>query len=129
VPRAARPAPLSIRLSPEERADLTSRAERAGLSVGGYFRAAVLDVPLPRVSRRPSADRTELARLLGAVGKIGSNVNQLAYVANTGSWPDSRLIAQAVADVRWMRDTLMLALGVTPPTIDQAGGTTPSPAP
>ncbi len=129
MPRAARPAPLSIRLSPEERADLTSRAERAGLSVGGYFRAAVLDVPLPRVSRRPSADRAELARLLGAVGKIGSNVNQLAYVANTGSWPDSRAIAQAVADIRWMRDSLMLALGVHPPAVDTAGGASPGPVP
>jgi hypothetical protein len=96
--------------------------------LGGYFRAAVLDAPLPRVSRRPSADRAELAQLIGAVGKIGSNVNQLAYVANTGSWPDSRLIAQAAADIRWMRDSLMRALGVTPPP-DPGSGAKPNPAP
>ncbi len=114
MPRAPRPAPLTVRLSPAERADLASRAERAGLSVGGYFRAAVLASPLPRSSRRPPADATELARLLAAVGKIGSNVNQLAYVANTGGWPDSRAIAEAATDIRWMRDTLMLALGVKP---------------
>lgn len=114
MPRAPRPAPLSIRLSPDERADLARRAERAGLSVGGYFRMAVLDAPLPRVARRIGPDRAELARVLAAVGKIGSNVNQLAYVANTGGWPDSRLIAEAAADIHWMRHHLMLALGVTP---------------
>ena len=112
MPRTARPAPLSIRLTPEERADLARRAEKAGLSLGGYFRAAVLDAPVPQ---RHWADAAELARLFAAIGKIGSNVNQLAYVANTGGWPDSRVIAEAVADVQWMRRRLTLALGKTPP--------------
>ncbi len=109
--RRERPPPLSIRLPPEERAELESRADRAGLSVGGYFRAAVLGAPLPRVARRAPVDRRELAMLLGAVGRIGSNVNQLARVANAGGWPESAMIDEARGDIRWMRAALMRALG------------------
>ena len=58
---------------------------------------------------------------MGAVGKIGSNVNQLARAANAGSWPDSRLIAQACEDIRWMRNALMRAFGITPPPDGPAG--------
>ena len=112
--------PFSLRLTKEQRADLEDRAGRASLSMGGYVLSVIFNTPEPRRrTARPSADLDLLARLLAAVGKIGSNVNQLAYVANTGGWPDSRALAEAVADVRWMRDTLMLALGVTPPDYPQ----------
>ena len=57
-------------------------------------------------------DQQELARLLGTVGKIGANVNQLAHRANLGSWPEAQLLHEAAADIQWMRRTLMLALGV-----------------
>jgi Bacterial mobilisation protein (MobC) len=113
VARKPRQPPLSIRLPTPERDDLKARAKRAGLSVSGYFRTVAFNTP--RQSRRPSVNEQELARLVSAMGKIGSNVNQLARVANAGSWPDSRAINDACADIRWIRDTLMLALGVTPP--------------
>ena len=113
--RAATPPPFSVRLSPEERAELDSRADRAGLSVGGYFRAAVFDKPPPRQSRRPSVVEQELARLMAAIGRIGSNINQLTHQAHLGSWPDSRALQQACDDIRFMRDTLIRAFGMTPP--------------
>jgi hypothetical protein len=97
------------------------RADRAGLSIGGYFRAAVFEKPPPRQSRRPSADQQLLGRILVALGRIGSNANQLAHQANLGSWPDSRLIAQACADIRTSRDLLFRALGFTPPDDGPAG--------
>jgi hypothetical protein len=126
VPAAPKPPPFSLRLTPDERADLDARAKAAGLSVGGYFRAAVLGAPPP--NRRRAADAPELARLMGAIGRIGSNINQLAHVANAGSWPDSRALDEAVADIRWMRNAVMKALGVTSPP-DPAGGGQPNPAP
>jgi hypothetical protein len=113
VARKPRPPPLSIRLPAPERDDLKARADREGLSVSGYFRTVAFNTP--RRSRRPSVNEQELARLMVAMGRIGSNVNQLARQANLGSWPDSRAIEEACADIRWIRDTLMLALGVTPP--------------
>jgi hypothetical protein len=119
VARKPRPAPLSIRLPDDERDELKARADREGLSVSGYFRTVAFNTP--RRSRRPSAVEQELGKLMGAVGKIGSNVNQLAHQANLGSWPDTRLIAQACEDIRWMRNALMRAFGITPPPDGPAG--------
>lgn len=103
---------ISVRFEPREYAELIHRADKAGLSVAGYFRSAVLQTPPPRQSRRPPVDKIELAKVLGALGKIGSNVNQLARVANAGSWPEAGAIYEAQADIRTMRLTLMEALGI-----------------
>lgn len=112
-----RPSPFPIRLTDEERAEAEARAERAGLSLGGFFKAAALDSSPPRRARvrHPTADRVMLGQLMAHVGKIGSNVNQLAFQANTGSWPDRFAIEEAAADVKWMRNTIMEALGIAPP--------------
>jgi hypothetical protein len=115
VARKRRPPPLSIRLPDDERAELKARAKGEGLSVSGYFRLVAFNTP--RRSRSPGADQQLLAQILVALGRshISGNINQLAKAANEGSWPDSRLIAQGCDDIRIIRDTLMLALGRTPP--------------
>lgn len=107
-----RPPPLSVRLTDEERAELERRAERSGLTLGGYFKSAVFNTPPPPQSRRPPADRAELGKLLVAIGRIGNNVNQLAKVANAGSWPEAKDLEKARADIRWIRQALMKALGI-----------------
>ena len=122
VARKPRPSPFTVRLSPEQRAELERRADRAELSLGGYFIAAAFATPPPRQSRRPAANRELLAQILASFGRIGSNVNQLARVANAGSWPDSRLLKQACDDVRMIRDMLIRALGFTPPEDPPAPG-------
>lgn len=113
--RKRRRPPLSIRLPDDERDELKARAKGRGLSVSGYFRLVAFRTP-PR-DRRPAADLELLAQILVTFGKssIPSNINQLAYKANVGSWPESAAINAACEDVRVIRDTLLLALGVTPP--------------
>jgi Bacterial mobilisation protein (MobC) len=115
VAQKPRRPPFSIRLSDAQRADIDSRADRAGLSAGGYAISTIFNTPPPRQSRRPTTDQQLLAQILTAFGKIGSNINQLARVANAGSWPDSRLLKQACDDIRMIRDMLIRALGLTPP--------------
>ena len=48
--------PFSIRLSVEERAELERRADSAGLTIGGYCKFVIFDVPPPRrsLAGRPS---------------------------------------------------------------------------
>lgn len=109
--------PIPTRYSEEERDTLTLAAHNAGVTLSDFIRAAALSQPLPsarsqRANRRPVKDAAELAKMLGAVGKIGGNVNQLAHRANLGSWPEARLLHEAAADIQWMRRALMLALGV-----------------
>ena len=84
-----------------------------------WCRAAALHlakakVPTPPPPRRnpprrlPKADVQALAAVLAALGKIGSNINQIAKIANsTGRVPEAAVmkrtaaeVAAAVADVR-----------------------------
>lgn len=106
---------LTVRLDDNEWQALQTRADVAGLSTAGYVRAVSLDAKPLRASRRPPVDRAELAHVLGQVGKIGGNINQLTRLAHLGGWPEHEDLRQAVADLRFMRDTLLKALGFMPP--------------
>jgi hypothetical protein len=62
--------------------------------------------------RRPPIERKELARLLGHLGKVGSNLNQLAHAFNSrGRVPGLAELNDIRSYVRQMRDALMAALG------------------
>jgi hypothetical protein len=102
----------SIRFTPEELAQVEAMAERAGLTVGGWLRLAVLDAPPPRQSRRPVVEKELLSLLLRHLGKIGSNVNQLARTANQGTTPDIDELQEACFAVTEARDMVMVALGL-----------------
>ncbi len=103
---------ISVRCTAKERVLIDAAATQAGLSVGAYLRTLALGKPGPRAVRRPPVERKELARLLGHLGKVGSNLNQLAHAFNR----DDRIpgvdelnaIRQHVAE---LRDALMTALG------------------
>ena len=76
----------TLRLTPEERAAVVAAAEVAGLGPSSFARLATLQAaggPRPDLRRKPDAFRLDLARVLGGLGRIGSNVNQIARVANS----------------------------------------------
>ena len=102
---------LVIRLDDAEHAALVAMAERAGLSLGGFARCVLLDAPPPRQSRRPPVERAELARLLAQIGRLGSNVNQIARALNAGGAVEAKEIDQTARAVVEMRDAVMVALG------------------
>jgi hypothetical protein len=102
---------VRLRLTDAEQAELSARAERAGLAVGAYLRQQALGGSGPRARRRLPADAAALLQLLGQVGRIGSNINQLAHAANAGGWPSALLIESAAQDVADMRAAIRQALG------------------
>lgn len=109
--------PIPTRYSEQERDKLTHAAHAAGVTLSDFIRAAALQQPLPpprpaRANRPTVKDGERLAMLLAAVGRIGNNANQLARIANAGSWPEARDLHDAVTDIRWMRHELMQALGI-----------------
>ncbi len=106
-----RPAPFSIRLSDDERAEIVRRADAAGLSIGGYWKSAVFNLPPPRKSHRPSVDRVELAKLLGQLGRVGNNINQLARTLNAEGSVEIPELTQALKELTDMREAVMIALG------------------
>lgn len=106
--------PFSVRLSDEERAAVDAAAERAGLETGSYIRQVLLGAPAPRAMRRPQIERKELARLLGELGKIGSNLNQLAKATNQGLTVYQNEILFALGGLKVVRDAILQALGREP---------------
>lgn len=105
---------LTIRLSETERAAIDAAAERAGVTPGSYARQVLLGGPQPRQVRRPPAGRAELARLLGELGKVGSNLNQLARAANSGKEVYTEEVHSALAGLRLIREAILSALGRGP---------------
>ncbi len=117
--RRSRPAPLSIRLSDDERRKL---AELAGdQPVSAYIKHVVLERGQPvRRTRKVTVDRELAARVLAILGQsgIGTSLAQLADHAASGSLDlDDRTSARlldACEDVQAVRELLMLALGKEP---------------
>lgn len=103
---------IAVRCTVQERAAIIELATKSGLAIGAYLRATALGSPGPRAVRRPPIERTELARLLGHLGKVGSNINQLAYAYNRDrTLPGLPELLAARRDVGELRDALMKALG------------------
>lgn len=114
-----RPAPFSLRLSPEQRARL--EAEAAGMSLSAYVLWRLFDPDKPPPRRRgkhPVKDHQLLAQVLGLLGqsRLSSNLNQLARSANTGSLPvtpdTAAALLSAVSDIRDIRRMLIKALNL-----------------
>ena len=91
-----------LKCTPEQRAEIESRAEKAGLSVSGYLRALVFgkDAPQPRAAKRVklTADMEELRQLLYELRKIGGNLNQIAHHLNRGEETPPEIINAALAE-------------------------------
>jgi hypothetical protein len=106
---------LTIRWSAEQYAAVSAMADQAGMPVGTFLRTLALGSPGPRATRKPPIERRELARLLGELGKIGSNVNQIAKaIHQTQNLPSWSELASIREDVTAMRAAVMTALGRDP---------------
>ena len=103
---------IAIRVDETEAAQLAAFAERAGLSIGAFIRQQILDAEPPRQSRRPPVEKELLAYAMRHIGKIGSNVNQLARRANHGNVPHPDNIEEACAAMLELRDAVLEALGI-----------------
>ncbi len=95
---------VSIRVLPSEHALLTQKASERGLSVADYARAVMLvETPIGvKVRRRVTGTEeqiaqlaTQVALLLAELGKIGSNINQVAHASNSEHAHDRSCIIPA----------------------------------
>ena len=102
---------IPVRCTDNEYAVIQEKASSAGLFAGGYLRASALGTAGPRAVRRPPVDRQELARLLGELGRVGNNLNQIARALNVDDPPPLEEVAAALADFSEMRALVHAALG------------------
>ena len=110
---------IGFRLDEKTAAVVAEKAARHGLSAGQYARALVVTDTghsLPVLRRGPPRDAVELRRLVAQLGKIGSNVNQVARAANTPDLTvDSNALGRALADLAEIRSALLVVLRVRDP--------------
>jgi hypothetical protein len=103
---------IAIRCTVKQHAAINERAAKAGLKVGPYLRCLALGHPGPRSVHRPRPGDAELAGLLGHIGKLGSNVNQIAKIANTyRTVPSKSALAVMRKDIGRMRRAVLKTLG------------------
>ena len=97
---------VTVRLTDMEFMSLESAAGRSGLTLADYARSSMLSIePIGR-SRPIKIDRDGLRRLLGHLGKIGSNINQMAHQMNSakGAWsPEKDVLNRAYEQLVAMR--------------------------
>ena len=108
---------VTTRYDLDEFAELDNAASKAGLTRASYQRVQSLSHPKTRSTRRAPIERELLARLLGQIGKIGSNLNQIARDANLGLGVRAEL-ASVLGELRNLIPPLMRALGRAPPPDD-----------
>jgi len=106
---------LTVRFSQQEAAAIRQIAERNGQSVGALLRATLLKIPPPaRSVRKPTVEVQAVARLLGELGKIGSNINQIAKEVNIGRRLREDSLEMALRDLAELRLACLQALGREP---------------
>lgn len=112
---------VASRFDAEEFAELDEAASRAGLTRSSYLRVQSLAKPKTRSTRRAPVEKELLARLLGQIGKIGSNLNQIARASNMGLGVRSDL-SGLMGELRTLIPPIMRALGRSPPSPDPMDG-------
>lgn len=92
-----RTAPLSLHLTPSERAELERRAASVGRKVSDFVRIVALsDLKKPAPSAR---DPGAIRELSVEIRRVGNNLNQLAHIANERrALPSEKALQGAIAE-------------------------------
>lgn len=79
---------IAARLNADEKAEITAAAKRAGMYPSGYLAAAALAAARGSTTLKNNeqldAAIDELAALRTAISRVGNNINQIAYIYNSG---------------------------------------------
>jgi hypothetical protein len=102
----------SIRFAGADYDKAAEAAERAGLSFGAFVRKTVVGAAGPRAKRCASVNKALFVKALADLGKAGSNLNQLAKVANTTGRPAGQgELAAMKSAVDEIKAAILKALG------------------
>ena len=94
-----------------ERLAICYRAQAAGLSTSAYGRACMLGNKGPRAKRVPPVNHVMIAEAIGALNRVGNNINQLARHANQGQTVEAALLKPALEAYAEALKTLLEACG------------------
>lgn len=100
--------------TPEEFNAVAAKADAAGMTRAAYSRTVLLGDAGPRSQRRMPADAEALRQILGHLGRVGNNINQIAYNLNTGDPCNLPELRSALNDYASIRNAIYEALGLEP---------------
>ncbi len=102
---------VGVRLNEEEHFELALKAEDEGLSIPAFVRKKLLDEVFTQPRKAaPSLDKKLLSMILAQLGKLGSNMNQIARRLNEGGSVGAERITGAVVDFEILRDEILKAM-------------------
>jgi hypothetical protein len=103
---------IAVNCTPKQKAIIVAKCDAAGYSPSAFVLNILLGLPLP-ARRHPSVDTQMLAKVLAELGKIGSNINQIAHHLNSGRPGDvmEGSVDAAMNELLEWRMALMQALG------------------
>jgi hypothetical protein len=100
-----------VRWTDEEFNAIAAKADKAGLAVAAFMRAAALGDAGPRAQRRPPADHVALRKILGDIGRIGNNLNQITRALNARQQLRLPELKKVLLACLAIRDAIFEALG------------------
>ena len=103
---------LSARFNEQEAEAIRQMADRAGVPVASFLRAAALNRPVPQAVRRPTVNHQMAARLLGELGRIAETLRAASSAGTVD--PSHPHIAAALRDLAEMRTVCFEAMGRRP---------------
>jgi hypothetical protein len=78
------PSPLTFKVKPDERKRIVADAKQAGMTMGSYIRSRLLDAPETKTVYRRTLTKRLMTKLIGEMGRVGNNMNQIAWKLNSG---------------------------------------------
>jgi len=108
---------VTIRLIPEAKERLKQEAQQANISVSALIKSRVFGqaaIAMDTTPPKPTPDLEALRKILGQLGKIGSNINQIARQLNQGNdYIDQVQFSAIRKDVHTVRNAVLKELKVT----------------
>lgn len=101
---------IGVRVSPEERHEIDKAAEEAGLTVGSFLRSIALKKARTMPRKRPALDVLLLGQILGQLGKVGNNLNQIAKRLNERKGVGQERIILALKELSTLKEQLVKEL-------------------
>ena len=105
---------LTIRLNADQAERLETESAELGVTRGSLIKERTFGGVA--MTRRPRPDQVELRRLVGELGRIGNNFNQIASHLNEGGHLQDRHTLQRIeCQLHALRQAVIQAIGVATP--------------
>lgn len=100
---------LEVKVSADERGNIEEMARACGLSLSEFVRRAALRQKIAPIAKVPEANLAIYPEL----GRIGSNLNQIATALNAGKFTDGPRLGELVLELKkHLDDTRRQLLGL-----------------